>query len=958
MMYTLQFVVQNIRSLRQNFDLFVSELSIMSIKPDLVILTEVWIMSNEVNLYKIDGFDMFANCNDSYRSGGVVVYVRSCYRCSNVDVCSDVQSADCLKLTCHSDNVDFVLLSVYRLHSASIAQYLIDIEKLVMSCHGQNVIYTGDINLDLLSDNNIVDAYRNLLASYGLNCLVSEPTRIVGTSQTCIDHCFVRFTFKNNIQAQHVTEVQHLGISDHSMICLKIIINTTVMSNNLNDTYKLNYDALENELGLVDWNCVFVERSVSNAFSVFIDILQTTIDKCKQKVPLPKRLKNVKTSAWMTDRLYEGIRRKQKLYKLMTARPYNDKLKDYYRSFKNKLKVNIRKAKEEYYLKTFEDCAGNSREQWKVVNNLIGEGPLKKEIIEIETNTEILTNKLEIVNEFNKFFLEVPSIVRRSIINVDGRNDYDVYFTHKYMSSSMFMIPTCEKEVQQVLKSLKNNKAPGQDCINSYILKRISIHILPVLTYLFNKSMAEGEFPSCLKSAVVVPLFKSGNRKQTTCYRPISLLSVFAKLLEKIVKGRLMGFLKKYGYLSKSQFGFREALSTEDALVTFLEDIYNGLNEGKKCAALYIDITKAFDTVDHEMLLNKLWMAGVRGLPYQWFKSYLTDRKQYVRAGNCISDVGHIKFGVPQGSVLGPILFLVYVNDLCEGIFNGKITAFADDTALTYVDENINTIYEKMNLDLKLLNYWFNKNFMILSEKTKYMIFGLRCALSFNKEVVYHNVNCLNDVNCGCLRVDKVDKIKYLGLLIDSNLSWKSHISKLKGEMLRSVRTFYLLRSLCPTKVLVKVYHALVGSRLSYGLVCWGGTYVSTLYPIIVLQKSFIRILSNAHITEHSWPLFINLKILPIRNLYIFKVLKLFYTRSSANLFGENIRYQLRNLLVEVPKPNLTFFKHFYIYNAPRLFNLISFKIEKRETNFLFLINLKKVLFTLTDCEELLNTMK
>lgn len=234
------------------------------------------------------------------------------------------------------------------------------------------------------------------------------------------------------------------------------------------------------------------------------------------------------------------------------------------------------------------------------------------------------------------------------------------------------------------------------------------------------------------------------------------------------------------------------------------------------------------------------------------------------------------------------------------------------------------------------------------------MVFNLRGSINFEQDLFYHSYQCTAVNNCNCVKVDIVNTIKYLGLTIDSNLSWKSHVNKLKKELCKGVRTFYMLRDVCPPPVLLNTYHALINSRVSYGLVCWGGTYVSTLYPVITLQKSFVRIITKSSKTDHSWPLFLRLKILPIRNLYVYKVLKLFFIRSSNVTHNRDIRYNFRRLLVPVPKSNLTVFQHSFAFNAPRLFNLISYKLEHLQPLSLFLKSVKYYLFSLSNCELLL----
>lgn len=214
----------------------------MTLKPDFIILNEIWIMSNEINSYKIEGFDMFTLCNDSYRSGGVVMYIRS---------------ADCLQIYCQLDSIDFVLLAVYRLHGSPVAQYRTDVDNLIKAYEGEHLIYTGDINLNILNlDDNTIDSYLSVLASYGVNYLVNEPTRIVGASESCIDHCFVRINPKNKYKTRCIAEVLHLGISDHSMIILRMQYETGV-DNKINDgktNYKLNYTNLEHELSRLEYS--------------------------------------------------------------------------------------------------------------------------------------------------------------------------------------------------------------------------------------------------------------------------------------------------------------------------------------------------------------------------------------------------------------------------------------------------------------------------------------------------------------------------------------------------------------------------------------------------------------------------------------------------------------------------------------------------------------------------------
>ena len=235
------------------------------------------------------------------------------------------------------------------------------------------------------------------------------------------------------------------------------------------------------------------------------------------------------------------------------------------------------------------------------------------------------------------------------------------------------------------------------------ILKSIDVYIVDVLVYLINFSMSSGEFPLNLKTAIVKPLYKKNDKTIPGSYRPIALLSIFSKLLEKIVKVRLLNFLEKYNYFSNKQYGFRKKLSTSSALINFMSKVYTGLNNSKYCAGLFVDVMKAFDTVDHVTLLTRLEEAGVRGVPLQWFHSYLSGRTQRTKVSGVLSDLGDIQHGIPQGSVLSGPLFLIYVNNLCNGNFKGNLCAFADDTALFYEANSIEQLKIDMQYDVNAL---------------------------------------------------------------------------------------------------------------------------------------------------------------------------------------------------------------------------------------------------------------
>jgi hypothetical protein len=478
-----------------------------------------------------------------------------------------------------------------------------------------------------------------------------------------------------------------------------------------------------------------------------------------------------------------------------------------------------------------------------------------------------------------------------------------------------------------------------------------------LLVHIFNLSFLSGIFPSKLKKAVITPLFKKNDKMNPSNYRPIALLSIFSKLLEKLAKVRLVRFLNKHNFFSKSQYGFQSNLNTSTALIDFMSQVYTSINDGNITAGIFVDVMKAFDTVDHEILLYRMHQAGIRGVALKWFRSYLTGRTQTTKVRNTFSQEGKINLGIPQGSVLSGPLFLIYINDLCNGNFKGNIVAFADDTALLYKANSINELQIMMQNDVNALRWWFTKNMMVMSPKTKYIIFNLSKHISFMSSLKYHEITCPVSLNrCDCQALEQVDSIKYLGLWVDSKLSWKEHIVYLKMKLVKYIRIFYMLRDVCYTQLLRSIYFAFVNSKIEYGIEIWGGAYFTTVKPIVTLQKAFVRIILRKIRTESSYPLFVTLNILPIRNLYVFKVLKLFFNRCGTNKVNQTY-IRLRNNNMFVPKPKLTIFKKFYLYLAPTFYNRLPSNLKECTNKTHFIRILRDYLIKQEDINILFTTL-
>ena len=401
-------------------------------------------------------------------------------------------------------------------------------------------------------------------------------------------------------------------------------------------------------------------NAINESYNCFIDKYQKLFNFCFPYKKLSR--KKSKHKKWITRGLLVSIRHKNRLYKKYLDKPNNETRRVAYRRYSNKLTNILRLSEKHYYTQLLLKEKTSSHNLWKVYRQLMGKKSRETNsaIEKVISKNRMLTDKLGISNEFNNYFCKIGENLSKSI---PENENYRKYLINDY-PDSMFLYPITKFELSKEISKLPTNKAPGYDEITSKVVKLTSDYILTPLTYIFNLSLSEGIVPESFKTAKVIPIYKKKNKYDPTNDRPISLLSIFNKLLEKLMHHRLYSFLNKYNILYKHQFGFRENHSTTLAIIEIVDTIREELDKGNSVIATYLDLTKAFDTVNLKILLHKLKHYGIRGLANKWFYSYLTDRKQFTKINGINSDKQSISTGIPQGSVLGPLLFLLYMNDI------------------------------------------------------------------------------------------------------------------------------------------------------------------------------------------------------------------------------------------------------------------------------------------------------
>ncbi|MBY0580860.1 MAG: reverse transcriptase family protein [Rickettsiales bacterium] len=480
-------------------------------------------------------------------------------------------------------------------------------------------------------------------------------------------------------------------------------------------------------------------------------------------------------------------------------------------------------------------------------------------------------------------------------------------------------------ELRFAFNTLKPNKSSGLDDISPRVVKEVFNIIEYPLLIISNLSFNNGVFPNLLKLARVVPIFKDGNISKLANYRPISILPFFSKILERIMHNRLYNYFTKHNLLNNNQYGFRKGHSTEHAVIKLVKEILNGFENNQYTLGVFIDLSKAFDTVDHNILLCKLKNYGVKNNNYKWFCSYLKNRKQCVSYDKTCTKLESISCGVPQGSILGPLLFLIYINDiyLSSSILNFNL--FADDTQVFYTHSNIKSIFITMNRELDNLNEWLKANKLSLNKtKSKYILF----SKSSKSETLPLK---LPDISIEKTNLQRTFCIKFLGVLLDEQISWKDHINLIENKISKSIGIMYKTRHMLDKNCLKLIYYSFIHSYINYCNIAWASTYPSKLTRILNKQKHASRLILNANKYTSANPLLRKLGVLNVYQLNIYSILLFMFRfkyRMLPNIFEDlffiiNHKYQTKHSLhnYQVPKTSLKQSNFSITYRGPHLWN-------------------------------------
>ena len=770
--------------------------------------------------------------------------------------------------------------------------------------------------------------------------LITRPTRITSHKASLIDNIFT-----NEPLNQPISGLFMYDISDHLPIFAIMPGYVQTSYNNKYFTFRdknpENLARFKSEIETVNWAGLPDFNNPSRAYGAFLKKYKQIFNRC---FPLKKvKAKNVSLKKpWFSKALLKSVRKKNILYKRFLNNP-TSRSEFLYKCYKNKLNHTIRVAKRLYYGKKIEEAKSNIKNTWRLLNEILNRKSKKQLLPSIfNIGEQELSDPTQIAEQFCKYFTNIgPSLA--SNIPVSQKSPHS--FLSGNFVNSLFFEEVSEQEIVNICCSLRSGSTTGYDNISMSLIKDTITSISNPLTHIFNLSITSGIVPVELKIARVVPLFKAGDKSLFVNYRPISILPSFSKILEKIVYSRLMNYLNKYKILSDNQFGFRKNHSTELALTLLYDKISSAIDNNMITVGIFIDLSKPFDTVN-QILLDKLQYYGVRGVAHDWFSNYLQNRQQFVQYNGTNSSYHNIKCGVPQGSILGPLLFLIYVNDLCNVSKALDFILFADDTNIFFSHKNLNILEKTLNEELPKLTDWCLANKLSINyKKSNFMIFK-----SKQKRQTFDINLKINDCAIGCVK-----ETVFLGVVLDENLSWKPHITNVARKISKSIGIIYKASFCLPTSSLCTLYYSLVYPYLIYCISVWGSTYSSNLNRIFLLQKKVIRIMSRSSYLAHTDPLFKQLKILKLHNLYLFQVGKfmfLFKKGLLPDVFNDMFlltnqvhSYNTRNSNAFYRFSCRTNMRQFAIrFQGPKFFNTLNRELQNSDKLFRFKTKLKEFL--------------
>jgi hypothetical protein len=697
---------------------------------------------------------------------------------------------------------------------------------------------------------------------------------------------------------------------------------------NCRDFSKYDINAINNDLLNADWEQVYNSQSSDTAYARLKNILMNTLDRY---APLIQKTVKGKPSPWLNNELKRHMNIRDQLHRRAQKSKHNDDWSAYRRK-RNFVKNELVRSKRSYFQSKLVENRSKPDRLWKIIKTIYPVKDITKcsSAKTFKIGECLITDKSTIAEEFCKFFTTVASKLKEKAFPLTN-------FTWKFHNPAssnpannfqFHQVP--EQDILKELKHLNRKCATGLDHIPTCYLKDTAYVITKPLCYVINLSLQTGLFPSELKVARVTPIFKSGRKDSFDNYRPISILPALSKIFEKCVHKQLMNYLEVNGLLSENQFGFRKNRSTEHAVVFFTDQIRKAMDKGQLTGAVFIDLSKAFDTISHDAIINKLHIYGITGIAKQWLTSYLFCRKQQVSFQGTFSSTHNVYCGVPQGSILGPLLFVLHFNDSVDSLSACSILMYADDTVMYYSDKDINTIQNHLEKDFISLAKWLTENELIINSKkgkTEIMIFGTSPRLkklNSTPLTLLHNDISLNITN----------SYKYLGITLTNSLNMVDYLAATIKKASSRLHLLRKMRSYMDTKTASLIYQAMIVPVLTYcSLSLYGSTPPHINTKIAAMEDRARFVIGNGYTIQRT-------ELIKRKRLCTF-VHKCIHSNNLSSIFEDyytmrntNINTRNNGTQLQIPKIKLEIARKSTFYQGTILFNNLPRDI-RQENNFI-----------------------